>query len=265
MRAVSLLYHDVIPTNGDRTSGFPGSDADAYKLEQNAFRRHLRLLADTLRDPPATVDDVLRGAAGRVPWLLTFDDGGVSAAGPIAGQLDAQCWRAHFFVTTGFIGTEGFLSKEQIVCLRNAGHTIGTHSVSHPDPMARCPYTQMVDEWHRSSETLAEILDQPVRCGSIPGGAYSRRVAAAAAEVGLEALFTSEPTPHLWQVDGCRVFGRYCFRQGMDAKAVAALARGDLWPHLQTAVAWNSKKVIKRIGGPLFYRIRRYLVRRNTV
>src|SRR5437867_4850213 len=52
-------------------------------------------------------------------------------------------------------------------------------------------------------------LGEPVTAASVPGGCYSRRVAAAAAAGGIKALFTSEPITTAHHVDGCVGFGRY--------------------------------------------------------
>jgi len=263
VRVASLVYHDVVAAASPAWNRFSGYGGDRYSVDEREFRQHLQLLGETLGHAPATVDEVLRGTAGASPWLLTFDDGCRSAANTVAECLDELKWRAHFFVPTGWIGWSTILSSEQIRSLCSAGHVVGTHSASHSVPMTRYCHEKLVDEWRRSSEALGEILGEPVVYGSIPGGGYSRKVAAAAAKAGLKALFTSEPSPHSWEVDGCHVFGRYCYRRGMAAETMVALASGDLWPRVRELLAWNSKKMVKRIGGALFYRVHRYLVGRQ--
>ncbi len=41
MRLVALMYHDVVPAGAEDSSGFPGPDAALYKLDRQAFARHL--------------------------------------------------------------------------------------------------------------------------------------------------------------------------------------------------------------------------------
>jgi len=43
--------------------------------------------------------------------------------------------------------------------------------------MARCGWGRLIEEWSRSAEILADVLGEPVRVASVPGGAFSRRVA----------------------------------------------------------------------------------------
>ena len=37
MKAITLLYHDVVKNNDYQSSGFQSSDADYYKLDENEF------------------------------------------------------------------------------------------------------------------------------------------------------------------------------------------------------------------------------------
>src|SRR5262249_23924245 len=99
MRAVSLLYHDVVPPGDFECSGFPGGDAAIYKLELSEFEKHLTAIHNVI-DRPATISDFAR--SNGPPTLLTFDDGGSSARTCIVDLLDALGWRAHFFVTTNW-------------------------------------------------------------------------------------------------------------------------------------------------------------------
>lgn len=78
MKAVSLLYHDVVANGRYETSGFQGAGPDRYKLEAPEFEEHLQALAEKIADPPAAVKE-LGGQGSRLPWLLTFDYGGASA------------------------------------------------------------------------------------------------------------------------------------------------------------------------------------------
>ena len=161
------------------------------------FAKHLAALAETLARGPSTVGELLTGTMSRAPWLITFDDGGVSAYTEIADRLEEKNWRGHFLIATGFISRRGFLSSEQIRELRRRGHVIGTHSDSHPLRMAACSWEQLVREWSTSVAKLSDILGEQIEIASVPGGHYSRRVAEAAARAGIKALFTSEPIAQL--------------------------------------------------------------------
>ena len=253
----ALLYHDVVPEGRWNASGFCGSDADIYKLSLADFIEHL----DRLRRAgfaPSTIGD------GPAPTqILTFDDGGASAAEIVAPELERRGWRGHFFVTTGRIGTPGFVGEAQIRELRARGHVVGTHSVTHPIAMAACSPAQLAREWRLSVERLAEVLGSKPSVASIPGGWYSRPVAEAAAEAGLRYLFTSEPTPRAWQVGRVMCLGRYTIWRGMPPEAAVAFGLGrGLWP-LRQQVGWALKKAAKRLLGARYTDLRRELLEKR--
>ena len=75
-----------------------------------------------------------------------------------AEMLEERGWSGHFFITTNYIGTYGFVTRTEIQELANRGHTIGAHSCSHPLRMARCTWQQLVEEWSRSCSTLGGII-----------------------------------------------------------------------------------------------------------
>src|SRR5262245_28033911 len=111
MRAVSLLYHDVVPPGESESSGFPGGDSAIYKIELSDFEEHIRALASII-DRPTKVSELC--ALHDPSTLLTFDDGGSSAHTFIADMLDKRGWHGHFFVTTNWVGQRGFLNQRQI-------------------------------------------------------------------------------------------------------------------------------------------------------
>src|SRR5436853_3790191 len=109
MRAHSIMYHDVVENGDFASSGFPGEGANVYKVRREDFERHLSAIGAV-----ASGVTTVRDLAGASPVLLTFDDGGASFHHPIADLLEAHGWRGHFFITTGRIGTPGFLANADI-------------------------------------------------------------------------------------------------------------------------------------------------------
>lgn len=259
MRAISLLYHDVVEAERPDESGFPGPASARYKLSVPEFREHLAAIATALTGPPVLVTDLPASNGNALPRLLTVDDGGASAL-RIADLLEEKGWRAHFFVTTDYIGTPSFLDASRIRELRRRGHAIGSHSCSHPERMSRLGRDELRREWNRSLQTLSEILGEAVGIASVPGGYYARGVAEAAAEAGVRALFTSEPTTRCSRVEDCLVLGRYTLWRGMTAGAAGAFAAGLLKPRVRQWLAWNSKKAAKNLAGKHYLTLRRRLV-----
>jgi peptidoglycan/xylan/chitin deacetylase (PgdA/CDA1 family) len=258
VRAISLLYHDVVPPRQFASSGFPGGDADIYKLELPEFERHLNAIRSAVSADPISVSQL--GEISRTPLLFTFDDGGVSAHKPIAGQLEALGWRGHFFVTTNWIGREGFLNPLQIRDLHARGHFVGSHSCSHPERMSYCTRQQLRREWCDSIAVLSDILGMKVELASVPGGYYGRNVAEEAAEAGIRTLFTSEPQTQADAVNGCWILGRYTIKQGVTPATAAAIASGSIPPRFQQFTYWNTKKLFKAAGGDSWLRMRKWIL-----
>ncbi len=263
MRAISLLYHDVVSQGDYESSGLSIPGANRYKLDVGEFGGHLAAIARALSCKPASVLNFLGEAKGPFPVFLTFDDGGSSAWTCIAGSLERYGWNGHFFITVDYIGARGFVGTEQIRALRKRGHVIGSHSCSHPERMSSCSWQQLVEEWGTSIKKLSDILGEEVSVASVPGGYYSRKVAEAASCAGIKALFNSEPTARCHRVNGCLVLGRYTMFAGMSAGVAAGVASGQLSPRLKQLLFWNSKKVAKSLLGESWLRMRKFLLGRR--
>jgi peptidoglycan/xylan/chitin deacetylase (PgdA/CDA1 family) len=196
-------------------------------------------------------------------WTITFDDGGVSAYQHIAERLEELGWRGHFFIATDYIGAKGFMDRAQIRELRQRGHAVGSHSCSHPLRMASCGRRRIEREWSMSVDLLSNLLGERVDLASIPGGQYSRQVAEAAAQAGVRALFTSEPTASRRLIDGCLTLGRYAIQQWTAAQTAAAIASGKIAPRARQALLWHAKKMAKAAWGERYLKFRESLARRR--
>jgi Polysaccharide deacetylase len=249
-RVLALGYHDVFYGETHDISGFRGLWSARYKLDRDSFARHLQHISAAMLG--ATIGVV--GACETGSVFLTFDDGGASSYDPIAPMLEKYGFRGHFFVTTSMIGSEGFLTADQIKDLDRRGHVIGSHSCSHPDRMSHIPYEDIVKEWQVSVSKLADIVGHTVNIASLPGGYYSKTVAVAAANSGITTLFTSEPTTYCSNVNGCRVFGRYVFQQGLAPRWAGQVAAGERLPRLKQAVEWKLKRGAATLFGRLYLR-----------
>ena len=257
---ISLLFHDVyarVPAE----SGFTGAIADRYKLSLADFRDAVSAIA--ARAPRvicvARASDL---ALSNRAVAITADDGGASYAQHIADALEARAWRGHCFMTTDMIGRPGFLAAADLRDLDRRGHVIGSHSASHPTRFSTCSWDRALDEWRRSRAALEDLLGHDVRVASLPGGYLSRRAARAAAEAGIEVLFTSEPVTAPWRVDGCVLAGRFTVRQGQAPGDLADIAAGARAPMARQWLNWRAKKLLKPVMGPLYPRLGEWVARR---
>jgi peptidoglycan/xylan/chitin deacetylase (PgdA/CDA1 family) len=263
MRALAIMYHDVVEGGDFASSGFPGEGAHVYKLRREDFERHLDAISAAVPSAAVTFLASKRNWSG-VPVFLTFDDGGASALHPTADLLERHGWRGHFFITTGRIGTPGFLDASGVRDLHSRGHVIGSHSVSHPTRMAALSRAELDREWRESVQRLAEITGAPALVASVPGGYYSREVARSAAAAGIEALFTSEPSTRVSMVENCLVAGRYVVQRGMGAEWSAGFASGERRFCWKQSALWKAKRVAKAAGGTLYLKLRNALLERKA-
>ena len=254
--AVTLLYHDVIENDLDE-SGFAGAAAGRYKIGRQHFKSHLASIAARVSSPAvaATRHALLPGARA---FFFTVDDGGKSSL-IIADELERLGWRGTFFITTGRTGTQGFMTAADIAALHRRGHSIGSHSVSHPYRMSELPDAAIAHEWRDSLAVLADIIGAPVETASVPGGFYSQKVAEAAASCGVNVLFNSEPVTSVYCVDGCLIVGRFNILPANSPAAVAAIAAGAPTALLKQQVLWNAKKTVKTYAAPVWDGARKLL------
>lgn len=254
----SILYHDIYEVSPEE-SGFPGAAAAKYKLQSGQFARHLAEIG--LRAPGRAMSvETASAQAIERPFFFTVDDGGVSNL-EIADALEKKGWRGCFFVTTDRIDSPCFLSRQTLRVLAERGHTIGSHSATHPARISSLSDTDLLAEWSNSIAVLEAILGKAVRSGSVPGGYYTRRVGAAAESAGLEVLFTSEPTDATHRIGKCLVLGRYTVVQGMSPRHAGDLAAGTMRACMTQSLAWNAKKVLKVGAAPIWEGVRRLVYR----
>jgi peptidoglycan/xylan/chitin deacetylase (PgdA/CDA1 family) len=244
MTARAIMYHDVVENGDFASSGFPGEGAHVYKLTRADFERHL-------------------DALGARDVALTFDDGGVSFLHPIADLLEARHRRGYFFITTGRIGTPGFLTAAEVRELHRRGHVVGSHSDTHPTRMAALTRAELDREWRTSNQHLADLTGQPTTVASVPGGYYSREVGRSAAAAGITQLFTSEPTAQAAQLDGCQILGRYVIKRGMPPEWSAGFAAGDPKFCLRQTMLWKAKRIAKTLGGGAYLKARQAILERK--
>ena len=254
-----LMYHDVVPAHDPERSGFSGAGSNVYKISPAAFDAHLGALAQAFTHGPRVLMGV-EPLLARVPLMLTFDDGGVSAIEEISPRLEARGWRGHFFITTDRIGTSGFLNAAQIRDLHARGHAIGSHSHTHPVIMTALSAAEIRREWRTSIARLDDILGRPTQIAAVPGGYTNDLVARIAAEEGIRFLFTSEPRVRVVRVLNSQMLGRFTVKRNTSARSAVALAGHSRWPQLWQWLRWNGLKAAKKGLGPIYPAVRSALL-----
>ena len=137
----------------------------------------------------------LRGSPrpSRPAALLTFDhcyDSQLDSAVPV---LEALKLRATFFPASAGLVHElpdvAADSRDTLLALAKAGHTIGCHTHNHP-VLTRLSPTHVRRELLGSKLALEDALGQRVGAFCYPYGAYDARVREIVQETGFEVAFT---------------------------------------------------------------------------
>jgi peptidoglycan/xylan/chitin deacetylase (PgdA/CDA1 family) len=156
--------------------------------------------------------------AGRdaAEFALTFDDGPnepwTSQLLDVLARTDV---RATFFLIGKYVRQRPDLVRE----IRDAGHLIGNHTVTHPWLMVESP-RKVREELAGCNAALEDVLGMPVRFFRPPHGSRRPDVLRAARDLGL--------TPVMWNAMG--------FDWRINATA------GDIAAHLEQGIARNQKR-----------------------
>lgn len=166
-----LNFHGIGPLYRELDPG-----EDAFWLDQVAFEAILEAIR-----PEDKVS-------------LTFDDGNLSDLEIAIPLLLRRNLKASFFISTGKIGSKGYLAEPQVREIENAGMIVGSHGVSHTS-WRGFDETGLRAELEGSRTRLEEILGKPVAHAACPLGAYDRRVLQGLRQAGYTCVYTSDGGP----------------------------------------------------------------------
>lgn len=231
------MYHDVYKQNGTE-SGFQTENAFQYKVSEREFESQIKEISNYCID-------------NNVDVVFTFDDGGISFLTVIAPILEKYNQKGIFFITTQYIDTYLFLTKEQIKELYKRGHIIGSHSHSHPRNMSKLADCDLLEEWSQSKEILEAIIGEEIKIASIPNGCGNARVASQALQVGYDLLYTSEPSMKTSRFDELYLIGRYVVYNGMTKNDVMNIVTSKSWRIIKH-LKWSIINFVKMILGSYY-------------
>lgn len=245
----ALMYHDVFNQSVNE-SGFQEIGAIKYKISQQSFEDQIKTIDSYCNKEFINKDNI----------YFTFDDGGRSFLTIIAPLLESYGYKGYFFITTKLINTLGFLTMDDIIELDQRGHTIGTHSHSHPINISALSYRQIELEWVESLSILTDILKKPIKYAAIPGGFFSSDSRNILFSNEVNIIFTSNPTTKVKILDSKMIIGRYSVTQGMSAKEVTDIIKPFSLVRIKQFLKWNTLKILKLILGRFYIYLRNNLL-----
>jgi peptidoglycan/xylan/chitin deacetylase (PgdA/CDA1 family) len=184
---VFLMYHELELAGRKLCQSEPGYVR--YILPLETFREQMEWLKKS-GWRGLNVSEALQYRA-EPTVCVTFDDGcetDLIAATPVLREFG---FNATFYVTAGFVGTPGYLSRDQVRDLDEQGFQIGCHSMTHAylsdiaEPDLR---REIVD----AKRQIEEIVGHAIEHFSCPGGRYDQRTLQMARESGFVTVTNSQ-------------------------------------------------------------------------
>jgi peptidoglycan/xylan/chitin deacetylase (PgdA/CDA1 family) len=220
---------------------------DVYAITRETFWRHAQLAAES----------------GGMIDRITFDDAHhsqFSIAAPVLNQLRIS---GIFFATTAWIGCyPGVMSGKELRALHEAGHTIGSHTHTHP-MLTACGERSLQNELEVSKQLLEDMIGDEVNCISIPSGRVDTRVLAACRAAGYKRVYTSRVGEYGAPTDEFpEVIGRFVVRRSTPEQTLRNYLAGDAATCRRLRLASETRQFAKMIVGDVLYqRVWRYAVR----
>lgn len=194
-----LMYHEIESSGRPLCNVNPGYIR--YVVTEDGFRRQLQAMRDEgLRG--VSVGEALNNLRAGVTGCaaLTFDDGCETDLLVAAPLIRDANFNATLFIIAGFVGTPGFLDRNQLLLLHRAGFEIGSHTMTHRH-LTDLDDDQLLEELQISKDRLEQIIGSPVVHLSCPNGRYNGRVARLATQIGYQTISTSRIGRNFSQTD----------------------------------------------------------------
>lgn len=185
-----LMYHYVADTPPPK-----GPYADGLTVRTDDFRAEMQYLVDNGYET-VSLADVYLAMAGlqdlpAKPVVLTFDDGGLDNYEVAFPILEEHGLVGTFFVITKTVGGDGQMTWDHLRTMAEAGMSIQSHTVSHPD-LRGVPTARLESELADSSQAIADAVGERSYVLSYPAGAYDDTVIQATRAAGYVMAVTTD-------------------------------------------------------------------------
>jgi peptidoglycan/xylan/chitin deacetylase (PgdA/CDA1 family) len=166
--------------------------------------------------------------------VLTFDDGPLPKySNQILDILAAHCAKATFFL----VGSQANANPEGVRKVRDAGHTVATHSQNHPTGMDRLPLDRSRQEIEQGIASVTAALADgtaPAPFLRIPGLRVNDGIEQFAASKGLQLWSADFPADDWRNVSANRVYD--LAMQRLEKKGKGILLLHDIQPRTVAAL-----------------------------
>lgn len=218
MRLTILNFHGVGPVTREVDRG----ERDCW-LETDFFERVLDLVV------------------GKPHVRLTVDDGNESDHSHVLPALTKRGLQASFFVCSERLDQPTFLSRSQVIELKLAGMTIGSHGAIH-QPWRGLGDGELDREIFESRRILESLCSTVVDSAACPFGSYDRKVLSKLKSARYRAVYTSDGgSAH----ESEWLQARTTITRGMSMPAIERLVLSGRGTRSQLGI--NLRKIVKRL------------------
>ncbi len=159
---ICLLYHDVLAGTPPANGG-----PERFAVSLSAFEEQLNIIkASGARG--CSIREALESRGGDCV-AISFDDGDRGQYERAFPALCARGMTATFFITTAWVGTDGYVTWDQLREMKDAGMSIQSHTHTHPS-LSELSADRLAAELWRSKAELDSALDQDTDEIALPGG-----------------------------------------------------------------------------------------------
>ena len=247
------MYHEVIGEMelADKLSYrmTPG-----YFMPIEKFETQVKLLAD--RDYKGIDFSSLpeKGDDGKY-GIITFDDGWAGNFSRALPVLKKYGFKAVFFITVGFIGSEGYMGWGEVNKLLAEGMSIQSHGMTHR-PLQTLGAKDILYELQESKRIIEKQTGQKVSAFSFPHGSFDDKILDSAARSGYRVVCSSELRPsYISSFNGrFSVIGRITMNSEIEHHTFIKLINFDRKVVFKEQFIKSSKNILKRTIGINNYR-----------
>jgi len=150
-----------------------------YTISPATFSAHMKILADSGYHSisPSQLYDYLvyNKPLPNKPVMISFDDSRAEHFAIAAPVMKKYGFRGTFFIMTITYNKKNYMTKDQIVLLAKAGHTVGLHTWDHTMVIKYKDATDWQKQITDPKDKLETIVGKPVDYFAYPNGVYDHK------------------------------------------------------------------------------------------